>query len=152
MSKDRGYQAGRHRGIYISIIVAFILARGATTPTYLLYLGLSLIVLGIIIRQYSILILGRYFTLSVKVASDQKVVSKGPYKYIRHPSYLGILVTELGVGVALGSWEGTIFLLVASGSAIGYRIHVEEEALVSELGEDYVQYQKKTKRLLPFIF
>ncbi len=81
-------------GIYISIIVAFILARGATTPTYLLYLGLSLIVLGIIIRQYSILILGRYFTLSVKVASDQKVVSKGPYKYIRHPSYLGILVTE----------------------------------------------------------
>lgn len=149
---DKGSQEVVTAAVFASILGAFYLAKSQTAPTSVLEVGLALMALGIVIRQYSILVLGRFFTLSVKVASDQKVITKGPYRFVRHPSYTGLLLAELGVGLALGSWEATILILLVSGAAVGYRVRVEEGLLVSELGEAYALYRKKTKRLIPFIF
>jgi protein-S-isoprenylcysteine O-methyltransferase Ste14 len=85
------------------------------------------------------------------VQKNQKVVDHGPYRYIRHPSYLGLFLIVIGIGLALHSWAGILVLLVMNGVAFGYRMHVEEKVLVSELGDDYVQYIKRTKRLIPYI-
>jgi protein-S-isoprenylcysteine O-methyltransferase Ste14 len=139
--------------LYVSIIIAMMLVLNniAMLPDWFFYPGIFLMVIGILVRQWAIFILGRFFTLTLSVKKDQKVVDYGPYRFIRHPSYLGMFLTVIGIGVALQSWGGILVILVISGLAFGYRIHIEEKFLVSELGDDYIQYTKRTKRLIPFV-
>jgi protein-S-isoprenylcysteine O-methyltransferase Ste14 len=139
--------------VYVSVFIAILLAvkNIAMLPNWLFYPGIFLVVIGILVRQWAIFILGRFFTLTVSVQKNQKVVDYGPYRFIRHPSYLGLFIIMIGIGVALCSWGGILVILVMSGLAFGYRIHIEEKVLVSELGDDYIQYMKRTKRLIPFV-
>ena len=84
--------------------------------------------------------------------SGQKVVDTGPYRYIRHPSYTGALMTQVGIGLSLGNWVGMLALLVCMTVAYSYRISVEEKALIAALGEPYKQYMQRTRRIIPFLF
>jgi protein-S-isoprenylcysteine O-methyltransferase Ste14 len=97
-------------------------------------------------------VLGRFFTYNVAVHAGQTVVEAGPYRYIRHPSYTGALITLVGVGLALGNWAALLAILVCTGIAYAYRISVEESALVAALGEPYKEYMRRTRRLVPFLF
>jgi protein-S-isoprenylcysteine O-methyltransferase Ste14 len=108
-------------------------------------------VLGIVIRQWAIAVLGRFFSRTVRVREDQTVVETGPYRYVRHPSYTGTLIFFVGFGLALQSWGAVLVLLPIFAVAYGYRIHVEEKLLIAELGEPYVSYTRRTKRLIPFV-
>ena len=139
--------------IYVSVIIAIMLAGNniAMLPHWLFYPGILLMVLGILVRLWAIVVLGRFFTFTICVQQNQKVVDYGPYRFIRHPSYLGMLVTVIGIGVALQSWGGILVIVVLFGLAIGYRMHIEEKFLVSELGDEYLQYMRRTKRLIPFV-
>jgi len=139
--------------LFGSVVIAIVLViqNIAMLPDWFFLPGIGIIVIGIIVRQWAMLILGRYFTITVSVHKNQKVVDYGPYQYIRHPSYLGISLIVIGIGVALGSWVGILVILLMYGSTIWYRMNIEEKLLVSELGDDYIQYMKRTKRLIPFI-
>jgi protein-S-isoprenylcysteine O-methyltransferase Ste14 len=75
----------------------------------------------------------------------------GPYRLIRHPSYTGVLIFLAGMGVALQSWAAILANIVIFSLAYGYRIFVEETVLIRELGTSYVEYMKKTKRVIPKI-
>ncbi len=140
--------------MYVSVLIAilFDLKNIAMLPNWFFYPGIFLMVIGIIVRQWAIFVLGRFFTVTVSVQENQKVIDHGPYRYIRHPSYLGLFLIVIGIGLALHSWGGILVLIVMNGIAFGYRMHIEENVLVSELGDDYIQYMKRTKRLIPFIF
>jgi len=142
-----------HYTVYPALIVAFILAWYKVTmlPDWTFYLGLILLAAGVIIRQWAVLTLGCYFSEQVGVQEGQKVVDTGPYHFIRHPAYTGVLIAFLGIGIAISSWGATVLLLVVFALAYGYRISVEEKALASRLGEGYILYMKRTKRLIPFI-
>ncbi len=83
--------------------------------------------------------------------TDHKVIDKGPYHYIRHPMYAGGLLSVLGIGMALQSWPGMLVIVVVPGLGWGNRIRIEERFLSAELGNDYVEYMKRTKRLIPFL-
>ncbi len=111
-----------------------------------------MVLAGIAVRQWAIAVLGRFFSLAVRVQADHQVVDKGPYRLVRHPSYTGAILSLLGLALSLETWGATLLLAVVFGVAYGYRIHVEEKALITELGTDYVAYMKKTKRLIPFLF
>jgi protein-S-isoprenylcysteine O-methyltransferase Ste14 len=113
--------------------------------------GIGLMLAGIAFRWWAIAVLGKSFTFDVAVQSGQKVVDSGPYRYIRHPSYTGTLLTQLGIGLALGNWAGMLALLVCVAIAYAYRISVEEKALVAALGEPYRQYMQRTRRIIPFL-
>lgn len=80
--------------------------------------------LGIALRWYSAAILGKYFTFDVAIQSGQTLVEAGPYRYVRHPSYTGALLTLFGFGLALGNWVGLAANLSCMGFAYGYRISV----------------------------
>jgi protein-S-isoprenylcysteine O-methyltransferase Ste14 len=140
--------------LYVSIVLAFLLSENKITllPDWLFYPGVLLMVLGLLVRQGAIIVLGRSFTQTISVQKNQKVVDHGPYRYIRHPSYLGLFMIVIGIGVALQTWGGILVIIVLFGLAVGYRIHIEEKFLVLELGDEYIKYMKKTKRLIPFIF
>jgi Putative protein-S-isoprenylcysteine methyltransferase len=114
--------------------------------------GLIIMALGLVIRAWSMYVLGSSYSRTLRVEGSQKIVQTGPYKAIRHPGYLGSLLIWVGVGVALENW---ILLLINAALFLTcylYRISAEEKMLVSEFGEAYRDYQKKSWRLLPFIF
>jgi protein-S-isoprenylcysteine O-methyltransferase Ste14 len=118
----------------------------------LFYIGIGLMLAGILLRWYSASVLGKYFTFDVAIQGEQCLVEGGPYRYLRHPSYSGALLTLLGFGFALGNWAGLAASLSCLGFAYAYRIPIEEAALTSALGETYVQYTKRTWMLVPFLF
>jgi len=104
------------------------------------------------LRQYAMSVLGRHFTFDVAISSGHALVESGPYRYVRHPSYTGALLTLLGFGLALGNWAGLAVALACMALAYTYRITVEEAALSSALGEPYQQYVSRTWRLVPYLF
>lgn len=109
-------------------------------------LGVILGLAGVAFRQYAVATLGRFFTTRVMTQPGQTVVQTGPYRYVRHPSYSGMLVTVFGVLLCSTNWLTlACFLLAVPGML--YRIQVEEGAL----GEPYRSYMARTKRLVPFV-
>jgi len=119
--------------------------------SWVFFSGIGLILAGVAFRWWAIAALGKFFTFDVAVQFSQKVVDSGPYRYIRHPSYTGALMTQVGIGLALGNWAGLIALLGCMAIAYSYRISVEEKALVAALGEPYKQYMQRTRRIIPFL-
>lgn len=152
--EDRGSRLLLSVGMYISIIVAFYFTFNniLLLPSWAFYLGIFLMILGIFIRQWSIAELGIFFSVDVGTQKGQKVVNKGPYKLVRHPSYTGLLVTLIGIGLALQSLAAVIIIILVFSLTFGYRINVEEKLLISKLNGEYIQYMAKTKRLIPYIF
>src|SRR5207249_5246499 len=113
---DRGSRVLITATIFLSIVIAFYFGYGGigALPDWIFYIGIFLMFLGVLVRQYAIAILGRFFSLTVQIPEDHKVVEKGPYRLIRHPSYTGILITFIGLGLAVQSWgrgTGTASLL-----------------------------------------
>lgn len=119
---------------------------------YAFYGGLALIVIGFMIRLTAIFTLRRYFTVDVAIAKDHKVIDHGVYSLVRHPSYAGSLISFFGLGLAFVNWLSFAILIVGPAIGIAYRIHVEEEALTSALGDDYRAYAARHKRLIPGVF
>jgi protein-S-isoprenylcysteine O-methyltransferase Ste14 len=132
-------------GIAIDFSLSLLLPQAAIASerTPIFFAGVCLMLLGLVLRWYSARILGKYFTFDVAIQSGQTLVEAGPYRYIRHPSYSGALLTLLGFGLALGNWAGLAGSLLCLGLAYAYRIPVEEAALASALGEPYNQYLER---------
>ena len=143
--------------VIIGLIAAIYLAFGlslvgiAVLPGWLFYPGIALMFLGIFLRQWSVALLGGFFSALVSVQEGQTIIRKGPYRYVRHPSYTGAIMIFTGIGLAILSWGAVLVLLLASCIVYGYRIHVEERALVAKFGDEYRAYMKETKMLVPFI-
>lgn len=114
--------------------------------------GFCIYVLGFILRFYSIFYLGRFFTTSVTIAADHRIVDTGPYRFIRHPSYTGIFMLYLGICLCIGNWLTTLIMIVPIFCAFVYRMKVEEGALHEALGQPYADYMKRTKRLIPMVY
>jgi len=140
-------------GLIAAIYLAFSLSLAgiALLPDWPFYPGIALMFLGIFIRQWSIALLGGFFSALVSVQEGQTIIRKGPYRYVRHPSYAGAIMIMAGMGLALRSWGAVLVLLLASCIVYGYRIHVEERALVAKFGDEYRAYMKETKMLVPFV-
>ena len=116
------------------------------------WVGLVVLWCGISLRFWSFRTLGRYFTFTVQTSADQPVITDGPYRVIRHPSYAGILLAVVGVGLMSQNWWSLVALLAAVTAGVVYRITVEERALNQELGDRYRRYAATRKRLLPYVW
>lgn len=117
-----------------------------------LLVGLTLMWAGIALRTWAIVALGAFFKLTVVVREDHKVIDGGPYRWLRHPSYLGVVLTLCGIGVIGGSWLGMLIMFVVPLTAFAVRIHIEERALLRALGDDYAAYSRRTARLFPGLY
>ena len=115
------------------------------------FVGSALILAGLTLRSVSILTLGRLFTVNVAIHSDHPVVEKGPYRFVRHPSYSGLLLAFVGLGVFFASWLSILLLLVPIVLAVVNRVVKEERALLSFLGAPYAAYCARTKRFVPWV-
>jgi protein-S-isoprenylcysteine O-methyltransferase Ste14 len=107
---------------------------------------------GLILRGWSVTVLGRAFRTTVEVDRGQEVVARGPYRWVRHPSYSGVLLLAAGYGLAAGNWLSLVLTVVLPLVSILARIAVEEQTLVRVLGRPYEHYRSGTKRLVPGIW
>jgi protein-S-isoprenylcysteine O-methyltransferase Ste14 len=138
--------------VAIGMWVAFLFPSTAIESgrTALFILGLFLMVAGMVLRWYSIRVLGTSFTCEVSTRPGQEVIQAGPYRWVRHPSYTGGLITLLGVLVCCVNGASLPALIVAL-AGYAYRIRIEERVLASDLGPAYQDYMRRTKRLIPFV-
>jgi protein-S-isoprenylcysteine O-methyltransferase Ste14 len=115
-------------------------------------LGLLLMAGGAFVRQWAVFTLGRFFTVEVRVQPNQTVVDRGPYRWVRHPSYTGMILFLVGVGLALTNWVSLVVLAVVPTAGVLVRIRSEERVLLAALGEPYRAYTAPRRRLFPGIW
>lgn len=115
-------------------------------------LALSVLIAGLAIRLIAIFTLGKSFSANVAIRTEQKVQRTGLYRIVRHPSYLGLLLIFVAVGLHAHNLASLVIMVVPTTAALLYRIHIEEAALLEHFGEDYAAYSHQTKRLIPGVY
>jgi protein-S-isoprenylcysteine O-methyltransferase Ste14 len=114
--------------------------------------GLALLIAGLVVRIAAIVTLGRAFSANVAIRTEQTVQRAGLYRLVRHPSYLGMEIIFLAAGLHAHNWISLGILLVLPTIGVLARIRVEEAALLGAFGEDYADYMRTTKRLIPGVY
>jgi protein-S-isoprenylcysteine O-methyltransferase Ste14 len=114
--------------------------------------GMGLFVIGFMIRIHSLLTLKQYFTYSVAKVENHKIIESGLYKFIRHPGYLGQLIIFLGISISISNWFSILAMMIPVTLGYLYRIKLEERFMLEQMGEDYLDYQNRTKRIIPRIY
>ena len=149
VTRDRGSHFVLVAAMAAGVLAAFLCANFVPTATIarqrplVFRFGIALIPIGV---------LGKYFTRDVATRAGQQVVESGPYRWVRHPSYSGTLITVLGFGLATTNWLALIAVMLGTLIGLGYRVHVEEHALCEALGEPYRDYMRRTRRFIPFVW
>jgi protein-S-isoprenylcysteine O-methyltransferase Ste14 len=115
-------------------------------------LALAIMMIGLGLRVWAANTLGRYYTRTLLTTEGQKVITTGPYAVIRHPGYLGEIFMWSGFGVLSSNLLVAVIFPVLFAATYLYRINVEEKMLGEALGDDYLQYRKRTCRLIPFVY
>jgi protein-S-isoprenylcysteine O-methyltransferase len=114
--------------------------------------AVGLFAAGLILRWWAIITLGRFFTVDVTIEQDHQLVERGPFRWVRHPSYTGVLVAFIGWALTWRNWAVMAVVLVPIFIAFWRRMNVEENALRGALGARYEEYIKRTKRLVPGLY
>ncbi|SIQ06996.1 Protein-S-isoprenylcysteine O-methyltransferase Ste14 [Chryseobacterium sp. RU37D] len=138
--------------VALAVTASYITKFPITQENWIYYLGEAFILIGIIVRLIIIRSLGKYFTVDVTIKQDHKMKKEGFYRYMRHPSYTFSLLTSLGLGLYLNNWLSLILAFIPPFIAFSYRIKIEEKALIEQFGDEYLEYRRKTKKLIPFVY
>lgn len=115
-------------------------------------IALAAAALGLALRTWAVLTMGKFFTMHISVEQGQRIVRSGPYAMVRHPSYLGAFVLYLSTTVFLHAWFSAIAAAVVLPCAFLRRVYREEKALKEKFGAEYESYCTGVKRLLPGIW
>jgi len=142
--------------IIISITIGVFISRMFALPIFLnerlKLIGITVIIIGILIRLIAIKQLGKFFTVDVTIRNDHQLMQSGFYKYVRHPSYTGALLSFLGFGLSLNNWLSLAIVFLPTLFAFIHRMNIEEKVLTEQFGKQYQDYVSKTKRILPFVY
>jgi protein-S-isoprenylcysteine O-methyltransferase Ste14 len=157
LRQDRGTRLIIAAAAYLGIAAALAIARAPALRAYAnnwwtLGLGVAVVIAGTALRAWAILSLGRYFRREVTIEAGQRIVRRGPYRVLRHPSYAGIVLIFAGFGLAFGSWVSAAVALLIVVVGLLPRIRVEEHALAQAFGADYTEYANATARVLPHVW
>ena len=115
------------------------------------YVGLLITIPGFVLMQASEKYLAKQFSIEVTLQKDHKLIQNGPYKVIRHPRYLGILVFFTGISLTFRSLLGIMLVMVLA-AVLVWRVFAEEKMMHQEFGKEWEAYRAKTWRLIPYLF
>lgn len=149
--EDRGSYWLIALAIYLSAFLAITIRESnlGLLPTLFQWLGIVLVCLGTLLRVWAVLSLGRAFSVVVHINPDQHLITTGPYRWVRHPAYTAVLLTLSGFGLGLGTWLGAILAIGLALIGLGYRVRIEERALLAAFGAEYRTYMERTGRFFP---
>jgi protein-S-isoprenylcysteine O-methyltransferase Ste14 len=154
LGRDRGTRVIVSLSLGASIVIGWLARRwvpALDTPAAGAFAvaGVVVIWVGLAVRVWAVVTLGGSFGTFIEVDADQAVVTRGPYRWVRHPSYAGLLLVALGFGVGAGNWLALVVSAVVPPLGLLPRIAVEESEMTRVLGERYRRYQRATRRLVP---
>jgi protein-S-isoprenylcysteine O-methyltransferase Ste14 len=115
------------------------------------WFGVVLFAAGGALRLWPVFVLGDRFSGLVAIQPGHTLVTSGVYGVIRHPSYLGLLISTLGWGLAFRSGVGVLFTALIIPPLLA-RIRAEERLLRTQFGEEYDEYCARTSRLVPGLY
>lgn len=133
-------------------VLSFLESGTLQNARYYTPIGASLMLSGIAFRWWAVQSLGRHFRLAVTIDREHTLVTAGPYRILRHPSYTGTLVTLAGWAISFGTLFGLGAALLIALPSLVRRMKVEENALRSALGDEYLSYLRRTHRIVPGIW
>ena len=116
------------------------------------YAGLVLFIISCLIRWWGFNSIGKFFNPRVAIYNNHQLITTGAYRYIRHPLYLGSLISFIAIPMIFNSWGALLIVLFTTVPALNYRIKVEEQLMSKHFGEDYRSYMKTTKKIIPGIW
>ena len=116
------------------------------------WIGVGVAGLGLLVRGWAMRTLGASYTRNLRTAPGQQLVTRGPYRWVRHPGYAGSLAVWIGATLAFHNWIAALIVAAVMGLAYGWRIRSEEELLAEHFGDAYRAYAAHTARLVPYIF
>ncbi|MEJ7747509.1 MAG: isoprenylcysteine carboxylmethyltransferase family protein [Luteimonas sp.] len=156
-SRDRGTLTLLIVTISISLFLGIWLAlrddgQLATRNLSWLWLGMTLMIAGLLLRWWAVRTLAQFFTVDIAIQPGQELIRSGPYCWLRHPSYSGALLTVLGFGIALGNAIAALIVIVPITAAFLWRIRIEETMLAAAFPEQYPAYAHDTRRLIPYLW
>ncbi|WP_280769490.1 methyltransferase family protein [Salipaludibacillus daqingensis] len=122
------------------------------TNTSFMWIGVLFYSFGVFIRYWGMVKLGKQFTRNVNVATDDQIVGTGPFRFLRHPLYSGLLSTLIGISIYTGSIIGFLMIFIVFIPFLLKRIRLEEAMLTKAFGPDYKKWAKTRKRLVPFLY
>ena len=142
--------------VYIVVVtVAFIdflyFSNSANHNYVLSGAGLALYVFGLMLRNWCIRVLGKYWSVHVEIRESHRLIIEGPYKYSRHPAYLAIAAEVLGICLFLNSYKAFFVAFLFFMPTIVHRIYLEEGEMVSKLGQEYLAYKERVPVFFPFL-
>jgi protein-S-isoprenylcysteine O-methyltransferase Ste14 len=114
-------------------------------------MGVGFAIVGVALACWSRHILGRNWSSVVVVKEDHELIQRGPYRYVRHPIYTGLLMLFFGNALIVGDWRGLIAVAIVFVS-FWRKLRLEEQWLAAHFGQSYVKYVKETKALLPWVW
>ena len=120
-------------------------------PIAVRYLGVAAYAAGFLLMHWTEAHLGRLFSVQVEIQPGHRLVTDGPYRRLRHPRYLGIIVWAAGIALVFRSWVG-LALVAAITLVLLWRIHDEEALMRSEFGAEWSAYAARSWRLVPLVY
>ena len=142
---------------FLVAILDFILLQNLKFQAFA-FVGLFLLVIGGYFRTKARLELKKKggfgslaATVRLQIVENHHLVKDGLYKHVRHPIYLGQILLQFGIVSVFSSVYGVLLMAVATGFLF-FRIRNEERMLVERFGEEYEEYQRTTKRIVPYIY
>ena len=112
--------------------------------------GVAFTALGILFTIWARVHIGRNWSARVVIKEQHELVRTGPYRFVRHPIYTGLLIAIAGTALVTGEWRGVVALVFAI-LGFAWKAKREEAILFGEFGEDYARYRSETGMLLPRI-
>lgn len=139
--------------VLVLSVLIFLSGIGARPfPGFIVMVGALLFVIGFVVRWTAVISLGKAFTVRVVILKQQRLKTDGIYSLVRHPSYTGLLMYYTGLGCIMQNWISLLLLVLVPLFVILYRIRLEERVLTDHFGAAYLDYSRRTWRLIPFVY
>jgi protein-S-isoprenylcysteine O-methyltransferase Ste14 len=112
--------------------------------------GMLMTLAGVLFACWARVVLGRNWSGVVQVKQDHELIERGPYRYVRHPIYTGLLLAFLGTAVAIGELRGFLAVVIV-GVSFWRKLRLEERWMSEQFGTAYADYMRRVKALVPGI-
>jgi protein-S-isoprenylcysteine O-methyltransferase len=128
----------------------FLLSRFVPDEPAIAITGILITVAGLLFAVWARVHLGRNWSGSPTIKVGHQLIRSGPYRYVRNPIYTGILVGLIGTALVIGMWI-VVFAVGVGVVAFLLKIRAEEELLMEKFGDEYMNYKREVKSLIPFV-